>query len=111
MRVGIGLNVGANEKASAALVSGLAGVQKDALGRDYNGDGRGIGYNVQSLLGVAMVQPYMHNGACESLACVVRDVKHRTGNFTITDFLDTPQKRNELTTFLESIDADTQIVP
>ena len=108
---GIGLNVGANEKASAALVSGLAGVQKDALGRDYNGDGRGIGYNVQSLLGVAMVQPYMHNGACESLACVVSDVKHRTGNFTITDFLDTPQKRNELTTFLESIDADTQIVP
>ena len=92
-------------------MAGLAGVQRDALGRDYNGDGRGIGYNVQSLLGVAMVQPYMHNGACESLFCVVSDVKHRTGNGTITDFLNTAQKRNELTTFLESIDADTPIIP
>lgn len=108
---GIGNNIGADEKAGAALVAGVAQPKKDALGRDYNGDGRGIGFNVQSLLGVSLVQPYMHNGACESLTCVVSDVKHRTGNGSIPDFLDTAAKRAELTTFVESIDADTAIVP
>ena len=47
---------------------------------DYNGDGRGIGYNVPSLLGIDASPPYYHNGACESLACVVGNVKHRTAN-------------------------------
>lgn len=107
----IGNNVGAVEKASAALAGGLAGVQKDALGKDYNGDGRGIGYNVQSLLGTHMVQPYMHNGACESLACVVRDADHRTGNGRFPDLLDTLGERNKVVLFLESIDAQTAPLP
>lgn len=104
---GIGNNIGADEKAAAALVAGVSQVRKDALGKDYNNDGDGIGYNVQSLLGVHMVQPYMHNGACETLACVVGDVEHRTGNGRFPDLLDTAAKRKEVTTFLESIDAAT----
>jgi YVTN family beta-propeller protein len=103
----IGNNVGAQEKAAAALVGGVAQVKKDALGLDYNKDGRGEGFNVQSLLGVNLVQPYMHNGACESLSCVVGDVDHRTGNGTLPDFLNTHAKRRQVTRFLESVDFDT----
>ncbi len=104
---GIGNNVGADEKAAAGLVAGVSQPPKDALGRDYNNDGVGAGYNVQSLLGVHMVQPYMHNGACETLACVVGDVNHRTGNGRFPDLLNTADKRKDVTTFLESIDAAT----
>ena len=50
----------------------------DALGIDYNGDGKGNGYNLPSLLGIVRSPPYYHNGACEKLACVVGDPKHRT---------------------------------
>ena len=32
--------------------AGVAGAAPDALGIDYNGDGRGVGYNVPSLLGI-----------------------------------------------------------
>jgi YVTN family beta-propeller protein len=103
----IGNNIGADEKAAAALVAGVSQPPKDGLGIDYNDDGEGVGFNVQSLLGVHMVQPYMHNGACETLACVVGDVDHRTGNGRFQDRLNTAQKRKELTTFLESIDAQT----
>jgi len=71
----IGSNIGAIEKATQALVNGVATPPPnkllDALGLDYNQDGRGIGYNVQSLLGIFMVPPYMHNGACETISCVV----------------------------------------
>ena len=66
----IGNNVGAAEKAAAALVAGTSQPPKDALGKDYNNDGRGVGYNVQSLLGVSLAQPFMHNGACETIACI-----------------------------------------
>ena len=62
----IGDNIGAVEKATPALVAGVAQLPPpDALGKDFNGDGRGNGFNVQSLLGIFAVQPYMHNGACE----------------------------------------------
>ena len=57
----------------------------DALGNDHNGDGKGNGFNVPSLLGIHAVPPYCHNGACETLACVVADVKHRTANGTLPD--------------------------
>lgn len=108
---GIANNVGAAEQAGAALVAGVSQAKKDALGRDYNGDGRGVGYNVPSLLGIGLVEPYMHNGACESLACVVGDVEHRTGNGRFTDFLNTAAKRTELTAFVESIDDKTVPFP
>ena len=45
----IGADVGAVEKAAATLAGGVAQPQQDALGRDYNGDGKGNGYNVPSL--------------------------------------------------------------
>ena len=61
-----------------------------ALGIDYNSDGRGIGFNVPSLLGLYAVPPFMHNGAAESLAAVVSDVKHRTDNGRRADGLSNP---------------------
>src|SRR5204862_5721549 len=76
----LGHNIGAEELAGAELSGPVAQTRKDALGRDYNGDGKGNGYNVPSLLGINAVPPYYHNGACESLACVLHDVRHRTGN-------------------------------
>jgi hypothetical protein len=107
----LGNNIGGEEKAAAtlALVNGIptSQPQKDALGIDFNGDGRGNGFNVQSLLGVNLAQPYMHNGACESIACVVNDVKHRTANGTRPDVLNTAIKRRQVTRYVESIDAAT----
>ena len=101
----IGNNIGAAEKAAAGLVAGVTQVPKDALGRDYNGDGKGIGYNVQSLLGVNLVQPYMHNGACETLFCVTGDADHRSGGLLSIS------ERSQLANFLESIDAGTAPIP
>lgn len=103
----IGNNVGGVEKAAQALVAGVAQPPQDALGLDYNQDGRGLGYNVQSLLGVYMTPPYMHNGACETVACVINDVKHRTANGTLPDNLTNVNDRVLVTRFVESIDANT----
>ena len=80
---------------------------QDALGVDYNGDGKGNGYNVPSLLGINALPPYYHNGACETLACVVNNLKHRTANGTAPDKLTTAKQRRQVTQFLESIDART----
>jgi len=107
----IGNNVGAIEKATPAVVGGVSTPPPDALGRDYNGDGRGVGFNVQSLLGVHAVPPYMHNGACETLACVVGDVDHRTARGTLPDKLASSANRALVVKFLESIDAQTTPVP
>jgi YVTN family beta-propeller protein len=107
----IGDNVGADELAAATLSAGAAQPRRDALGIDYNGDGEGVGFNVQSLLGIHLVQPFMHNGACETIACVVGDVKHRTGNGRFTDLLTTAQKRRDVVSFVESIDAATATLP
>jgi YVTN family beta-propeller protein len=104
----IGANVGAAEKASASLnTAGVAGLEPDALGQDYNGDGRGIGYNVPSLLGILGVPPYYHNGACETLECVVGNVKHRTSNGKQPDRLGNARDRGRVVAFLKSIDATT----
>lgn len=111
----LGNNVGADEKASAALtlVNGnlTSGAPKDALGRDYNADGKGNGYNVPSLLGLLSLPPYYHNGACESLACVVGNPKHRTVNGTRPDGLVSPADQEKVVAFLESIDATTNPLP
>jgi cytochrome c peroxidase len=103
-----GKEIGADEKATSALTNGVAGVPPDALGIDYNGDGRGVGYNVPSLLGILAVPPYYHNGACESLDCVVGNPKHRTANGKMPDKLTTPQQRALVVDYLKSIDARTQ---
>ena len=104
----LGADIGAAEKASATVnAAGVAGAEPDALGQDYNGDGKGIGYNVPSLLGLNVLPPYYHNGACESLACVVGNVKHRTANGRQSDRLGSARDRARVVAFLKSIDATT----
>lgn len=107
----IGLNIGAPEKATQALVNGVAGAAPDALGIDYNGDGKGNGFNPPSLLGIWASPPYYHNGACETLLCVVEDLKHRTANGTKPDVLATPASRRAIVAYLRSIDVSTPAVP
>jgi YVTN family beta-propeller protein len=102
----IGGNVGAEEKAAATVVGGVLTAQ-DALGFDYNNDGKGTGYNVPSLLGIGAVPPYYHNGACESLACVLSDRTHRTAKGTRPDVLVSPRTQALVAAFLESISAQT----
>jgi cytochrome c peroxidase len=104
----LGKNIGADEKASASLnAAGVGGARPDALGVDYNNDGRGTGFNVPSLLGIDALPPYYHNGACESLACVVGNVKHRTQNGRRPDGLPDVKQRARVVRFLQSIDASS----
>jgi YVTN family beta-propeller protein len=89
----------------------IGGVEKatngqDALGRDYNGDGNGNGYNTPSLLGIWNLPPYYHNGACETLACVVQHVAHRTASGR-PDVLTNATERARLVDFLKTLDANT----
>jgi cytochrome c peroxidase len=107
----IGANIGADEKAAPNVVGGVVQPAKDGLGKDFNNDGRGEGFSPQSLVGVFSSPPYYHNGACETLACVVGDVKHRTANGTLPDVLNTPAKRALVVRFLESIDGNTTPFP
>ena len=103
----LGNNIGADEKAAPTVATGTLQPAQDALGRDYNSDAKGVGFNVPSLLGLASVPPYMHNGAAESLASVVADVKHRTDNGRLSDRLSNPADQANVVRFLESIDAAT----
>jgi len=107
----IGNNIGGVEKAAAAVVAGASVAPQDALGIDYNGDGKGAGFNVPSLLGIHQVPPYYHNGACETLACVVGNVRHRTANFTRPDVLSNPADVARVVRFLETIGAKTPPLP
>jgi len=107
----IGNNIGPPEKTTQgiALVNGVltSSPGQDALGKDHNNDGKGNGYNIASLLGLWNLPPYLHNGACETLLCVVSDVKHRTANGTIPDGLPTLQQQQLVTLYLATIDAKT----
>jgi YVTN family beta-propeller protein len=84
-------------------------VNKDALGRDHDNDGKGEGFNIPSLLGIFAVPPYFHNGACESLTCVIADKGHRTANGALQDVLNTANKRRLVVRFLESIDESNRV--
>ena len=95
------------EKAASALVADTAQPAQGGLSKNYNNDGRGIGFNVPSLLGIHASPPYLHNGACETLACVVSDINHRTAKGTLPDVLSNPKKQARVVLFLESITADT----
>jgi YVTN family beta-propeller protein len=106
----LGNNIGADEKAAATVVNGALVAAQDALGKDYNNDGRGVGFNPPSLLGIHALPPYLHNGAAESLAAVLADVKHRTGNGRFPDRLTSATDRSNVVAFLESIDASTPAV-
>jgi cytochrome c peroxidase len=94
----IGNNIGATE---------LTQDGKLALGKDHNLDTLGNGYNVPSLLGIWALPPYYHNGACETLACVLGNARHRTANNTRPDVLSSLANQNKVITFLQSLDADT----
>lgn len=88
----------------------IGGVEKDtneldALGQDYNGDGKGAGYNVSSILGAYSIPPYYHNGACETLRCVVSDENHRSAGLNgKPDPLFSAANQHAIIEFLESID-------
>jgi hypothetical protein len=103
----LGNNVGAEEKAAAAVASGALQAAQDGLGKDYNNDGAGNGFNVPSLLGLHQLPPYLHNGAAESLAQVVADARHRTDNGTLPDVLVDAAAQAFVVKFLESIDVST----
>jgi cytochrome c peroxidase len=99
----LGNDIGADEKATSAVVAGVTGAAPDALGRDYNGDGKGNGYTVPSLLGIDASPPYYHNGACETLACVVSNVKHRTALGAQPDQLSVAADRARVVAYLKSL--------
>ena len=103
----LGNNVGGAEFAAAAVVAGVLQPEPDALGRDYNADGKGIGFNTPSLQGIYNSPPHLHNGAAESIAAVVGDVKHRTNNGQHPDVLSDPAKQAQLVKFVESIGLGT----
>jgi hypothetical protein len=98
-----GNNIGADEKASSLVVAGVTQPQQDALGRDYNNDGKGNGFTVPSLLGIDSSPPYYHNGACETLACVVGDVNHRTALGAQPDRLSDADDRAKVVEYLRSL--------
>ncbi len=107
----LGSNVGAEEKAAPTVSGGILQTPLDALGIDYNGDGKGKGFNVPSLLGIASAPPYMHNGAAENLMTVLSDVRHRTGGGTLPDRLGGSLDQIMLFAFLETIDESTEPFP
>ena len=112
----IGGNVGADEKTTAGLTRNaagalVAGARPDALGLDHNNDGRGNGFSPPSLLGISPQPPYYHNGACETLDCVLGNAKHRTANGTLPDRLTNPADQRAVVAFLRSIDSRTPALP
>jgi YVTN family beta-propeller protein len=106
----IGNNIGGVELANSVLnAAKVAQPQLLALGKDHNLDKRGEGYNVPMKLGIHNSPPYMHNGPCETLLCIVSDKNHRTANGKIPDVIGNNQSLQEtLATFVESIDDRTE---
>lgn len=102
-------NIGADERAAPAVANGALQPAQDALGIDYNGDSKGVGFNVPSLLGAFATPPYYHNGAAESLLDVIADADHRTANGRWPDRLGDPNDQIKVFAFLDGI--DTRTVP
>jgi YVTN family beta-propeller protein len=108
---GLGVPNGDNSVPGYRDIGGeeVDGAGRLALGKDYNGDGKGDGYNVYSILGAWSSQPYYHNGACETLECVISDVNHReSGAGVYSDALNRKKNINALTEFLRSIDENSE---
>jgi hypothetical protein len=57
-------------------------------------------------LSIFAFPPYLHNGACATLACVLENETHR--NAGGTDVLDDAADRKALEQFLISIDIQTE---
>lgn len=93
--------------------SPIGGVETDsaglkALGYDFNGDGKGSGFSISSILGTYNLQPYYHNGACETLRCIVSDTNHRNAGLSgQMDPIVDEHAKAVLIKFLESVDANT----
>lgn len=104
-------NIGASEFATSAVIGGAFVAQPGALGFDYNSDGKGSGFNVPSLLGINGLPPYLHNGACETLECVVGDKNHRTAKGALPDRLASKAAQALVVKFLQTIDNDTVPLP
>lgn len=101
--------IGAVEKATRVVVGGvLQAAPQDALGKDYNNDGHGNGFSPPSLLGIYALPPYYHNGACQTLACVLADVNHRTVIGTLPDVLSDPKDQGKVVEFLQEINNNTK---
>ncbi len=64
-----------------------------------------LGFNSPSLLSIWAFPPYLHNGTCLTLACVLENETHR--NAGGTDVLDDAAARAALVQFLLSIDINT----
>ncbi len=82
---------------------------KDALGLDFDNNGKGAGFNIPSLLAIWHVPPYYHNGACETLNCVLANPNHRAAGLKAgqTDPLTDPNKQAAVVEWLKTLDADT----
>ncbi|MCB0108382.1 MAG: hypothetical protein KDE53_20820, partial [Caldilineaceae bacterium] len=93
----IGENVGAPEVNTGGQL---------ALGTDHNGDGKGEGFNIPSLLAIWQLPPYYHNGACETLDCVLSNETHRAAGKG-RDILSNPADQAKVVAWLKTLDADT----
>ncbi len=82
---------------------------RDGLGIDYNNDGKGAGFNIPSLLAIWHVPPYYHNGACETLDCVLANPNHRASGLRPgqSDPLTDLNKQKAVVEWLKTLDADT----
>jgi cytochrome c peroxidase len=68
-----------------------------------------LGFNAPSLLSIFAFPPYLHNGACSTLACVLENETHRNAG-GVPGVLDDLSGREALVQFLTSIDAQTEPV-
>jgi YVTN family beta-propeller protein len=100
--------IGAVEKATRVVSGGVLQTAQDGLGKDYNNTGHGKGFSPPSLLGINAFPPYYHNGACETLACVLADANHRTVKGSLKDVLAKPKDQAKVVTFIQEIDANTK---
>ncbi len=94
----------------AANGSTALGGPNGTMVNNTTSNGNAVGYNIPSLLGVGQFAPYFHNGACETLECVLSDtfITHRkAGRADGVDVLDTALKQRQVAEYLRSIDANT----
>jgi len=68
-----------------------------------------LGFNPPSLLSIYAFPPYLHNGACLTLDCVLENEAHRNAGGA-AGVLDDPAARAAVVQFLISIDASTEPV-
>jgi cytochrome c peroxidase len=65
-----------------------------------------LGYNPTSLLSIFAFPPYLHNGSCPTVVCVLENEAHRNAGGTAV--LDDRAAREALAAFVLSIDASTE---